>query len=181
MKTCFCLLVVLALAVSVSPQSGRRAREIALPLPPPVAPTTPSLKIGDTPPAVTRELEQNYRCTEDGTLELILNEESAPKAFSARDVDARVTIVSRPTPTYTKEARRNGVQGFVVLRALLSAAARVERLKVMKRLPAGLTEKAIRAACKIKFKPAMKNGQAVSQLVTIEYVFRLAHSSIFGP
>jgi protein TonB len=96
-------------------------------------------------------------------------------------VDTRATILSKPPPAYTKEARRNGVQGFVVLRVLLSADARVDRIRIIKRLPAGLTENAIRAVCRIKFKPAMKNGQPVAQLVTVEYVFRLADSSIFAP
>ena len=44
-----------------------------------------------------------------------------------------------------------------------------------------LTENAIRAACGIKFKPAMKAGKEVSQWVTLQYAFRLANSSIFGP
>jgi hypothetical protein len=52
---------------------------------------------------------------------------------------------------------------------------------VVRRLPYGLTENAIRAACEIKFKPAMKGGQPVAQWVSLQYAFRLAESSIFGP
>jgi hypothetical protein len=48
-------------------------------------------------------------------------------------------------------------------------------------LPFGLTESAIRAACKLEFKPAIKDGQSVSQWVTAEYVFRLPDSRLFRP
>jgi hypothetical protein len=50
---------------------------------------------------------------------------------------------------------------------------------VVRRLPYGLTENAIRVACKIKFKPAMKDGVQVSQWLNVEYAFRLADSSIY--
>jgi len=93
----------------------------------------------------------------------------------------RASITAKPKPSYTKEARRNGIQGFVVLKVLLAARGKISRVRVVKGLPAGLTENAIRAACKMQFKPAMKNGQTVSQWLTAEYVFRLADSSIFTP
>lgn len=180
---CF-VIVILVLSGLVNAQSGRRATRIVVPVPSqPVETSGPTPKPQqDDGPEVTAERNQDYRCTEDGTLARIIDTEGAePQVFSSKEVDTRVTILSKPNPSYTKEARRNGVQGFVVLRTLLSADGRVDRIRVMKRLPAGLTENAIHAACKIKFKPATKGGQAVAQLVTLEYVFRLAHSSIFGP
>ncbi|HKO98974.1 MAG TPA: energy transducer TonB [Pyrinomonadaceae bacterium] len=184
MKTLLSLAVVLVLSMLVSAQSGRRGTQIVAPAsPPPAEVTAPS----STKPqiqhaAVTAEPIQHYRCSEDGSLARIIEaSEVEPKAFSAKDVDARVRIMSRPPPTYTKEARRKGVQGFVVLRALFSANARIDRIRIIKRLPAGLTENALRAACKLRFKPAIKNGKPVAQLVIVEYVFRLAHSSIFAP
>ncbi len=99
----------------------------------------------------------------------------------AKDADERATLTGKPKPSYTKEARRNGIQGFVTLKVLLSARGKVSRIRIVKGLPAGLTENAIRAACKIEFKPAMKSGAPVAVWVTAEYVFRLADSSIFTP
>jgi len=55
------------------------------------------------------------------------------------------------------------------------------RVRVVRGLPGGLTENGIKAACKIEFKPALKAGQPVSQWLNVEYVFRLADSSIFKP
>lgn len=118
-------------------------------------------------------------CTDDGTLARVLDSENSEQILSAKAVDTRVVITSKPKPAYTKEARRLGVQGFVTLKVALSANGRVGRIRVLKRLPAGLTENAIRAVCKLEFKPAIKDGQPVSQWVDVEYVFRLADSSIF--
>jgi protein TonB len=73
------------------------------------------------------------------------------------------------------------VEGLVVLKALLSGDGKLDRVRVVRRLPYGLTENAIRAACEIKFKPAVKGGQPVAQWVSLQYAFRLAESSIFGP
>lgn len=183
MKQFFSIVFVLLLSTVVHAQSGRRAKQIVVPVsPPPEANEATLTKPPDSAPQVTAEPNHFYSCSDDGTLTRIVEtSEAEPKIFSSKEVDARAIIISKPPPTYTKEARRNGVQGFVVLKVLLTAEARVDRIRVTKRLPAGLTENAIRAACKLKFKPAMKNGQSVAQLVTLEYVFRLAHSSIFGP
>jgi TonB family protein len=74
-----------------------------------------------------------------------------------------------------------GIQGVVVLKLLLLPSGKIDRVRVVKRLPYGLTENAIRAACEVKFKPAMKAGKEVSQWATLEYGFRIANSSIFGP
>ena len=142
----------------------------------------PKLLLPPDPLLVTAEKNQDYRCTEDGSLARIIEPDDKEElVVSAKETDVRAAMTAKPKPSYTREARRNGVQGFVTLKVLLSARGKVARVRVVKALPAGLTENAIRAACKIEFKPAMKNGQAVSQWVTAEYVFRLADSSIFTP
>ena len=177
-------LAILVLSSSVYSQSGRRAREIKVPVPPPdqqVNEVKPK-PANDDPPAVTAEKNQDYRCSEDGSLAMILEKDDIGElVLSPKEVDVRAVITAKPKPSYTKEARRNGIQGFVTLRVLLSARGKIARVRVTKGLPAGLTENAIRAACKMGFKPATKNGQAVAQWLTAEYVFRLADSSIFTP
>ncbi len=178
-------LTILILSSSAYSQSGRRVRETKMPPPVPeqeVKEPTPKPASTDEPPPVTAEKNQDYRCTEDGSLARIIEpDDRAELVVSAKEADVRATITAKPKPSYTKEARRNGVQGFVTLKVLLSARGKIARVQVVKGLPAGLTENAIRAACRIEFKPAMKNGQAVSQWLTAEYVFRLADSSIFTP
>lgn len=197
MKWFVSLLAVFLFSSVAYSQSGRRGREIKVPVPPPVQEPAAS-DVAKQPAAsesvassVTAERNQDYRCSDDGTLERIIEtDESAAgdgtkpateRIFAAKETDSRVVITSRPQPTYTKEARRNGIQGFVALKVLLSGNGSVSRIRVLKRLPAGLTESAIRAACKMKFRPALKDGKPVSQWVVAEYAFRLADSSIFRP
>lgn len=178
-------LAILILASATAAQSGRRAREIKVPVPPPeeeIKQPKQEPLTADEPPPVTAEKNQDYRCSDDGSLLRILDADDLGElVVSPKETDTRATITAKPKPSYTKEARRKGVQGFVVLKVLLSARAKVGRIRVVKGLPAGLTENAIRAACKMEFKPALKSGQAVAQWVTAEYVFRLADSSIFTP
>ena len=177
------LLAILALTTFTYSQSGRRAKEVKPPqIVPEVREPAPKPATVEEPPPVTAERNQDYRCTDDGTLARIIDTDDKEElVVSAKESDERATISAKPKPSYTREARRNGVQGFVTLKVLLSARGKVARVRDVKGLPAGLTENAIRAACKIEFKPAMKNRQAVSQWVTVEYVFRLADSSIFTP
>ena len=165
-------------------QSGRRTKETA-PVPPPVKEEKePKSKPAsqEEPPPVTAEKNQDYRCTDDGSLARILETDPIDElVVSAKEVDVRAVITAKPKPSYTKEARRIGVQGFVTLKVLLSAQGKIARVRIVKGLPFGLSENAIRAACKMEFKPAMKDGQPVAQWLTAEYVFRLADSSIFTP
>jgi len=83
----------------------------------------------------------------------------------------KAVILSKPEPSYTEDARRNQVAGTVVLRVVLQASGQVSDIQVVRGLPYGLTERAMEAARRIKFKPATKGGRAVSQFTIIEYSF----------
>ena len=175
------LILILILGTSAFAQSGRRKTAVTSPTPAPTPEEKPS-PAPSLPPRsqVTAEKDQDYSCTDDGTLAHLLNPPQV-EGLSPKEVDVKAEITTRPEPGYTREARKVGVQGVVVLKLLLLGDGKLDRVRVVRRLPLGLTENAIRAACEIKFKPAMKAGQPVAQWVTLEYVFRLANSSIFGP
>lgn len=164
-------------------QSGRRAKAPTPPIPPPVEEVKPPPKSEQPePPPVTAEKNQDYQCTDDGSLVRILDTtHTNERIVSAKEADDPARITKKPAPEYTREARRNGIQGFVSLKVLLAADGKVSRVRVLKGLPAGLTENAIRAACKIQFKPATKDGQPASVWMITEFAFRLAESSIFRP
>ena len=175
------LIVILVFVTTTFAQSGRR--KIAVPTPTPVP--TPEEKPSPTsslPPRVqvTAERGQDYSCTSDGTLAHLLDPPEVA-GFSDKEVDVKAEITAKPLPGYTREARRAGVEGQVILKVLLLANGKLDRVRVVRRLPLGLTENAIHAACEIKFKPAMKAGKEVSQWVTVQYAFRLTSSSIYGP
>jgi TonB family protein len=89
------------------------------------------------------------------------------------NVTQRAVITYKPEPGYSMEARRDNITGVVRLRAVLAADGHVRDIITLKRLPEGLTEKAIAAARQIKFTPANLNGQPVSQFVVLEYYFNI--------
>ncbi|HWS89003.1 MAG TPA: energy transducer TonB [Pyrinomonadaceae bacterium] len=95
------------------------------------------------------------------------------QVFRQAQVKRKAIITSKPEPGYTEEARRNHVTGIVRLRAVLAADGRIKHIIVIRWLPDGLTEKAVEAARRIKFNPALVDGQPVSQFVTLEYNFNL--------
>jgi len=93
--------------------------------------------------------------------------------FSSKKVTHPAFAISRPEPFYTEVARRNQVIGTVVLKAVLASSGKVTNIEVIRELEYGLTEKALEAASKLKFIPAVKDGKFVSQYVQIEYNFNL--------
>ena len=78
-----------------------------------------------------------------------------------------------PEPEYTRAARNAAVRGLVILAAVFSENGTVEDVVVFRGLGHGLTENAIKAAKRIRFQPAIKNGHPVSMKMMIEYAFDL--------
>jgi TonB family protein len=99
--------------------------------------------------------------------------EPQTNAFQGKDVDRKVVIVMKPDPGYSEEGRKNAITGAVLLKAVLTAKGNVENIRVASPLPYGLTEKAMEAAKKMKFIPAMKDGKFVPAAVVLEYHFNL--------
>jgi TonB family protein len=95
------------------------------------------------------------------------------KVFTTREVSRRATILAKPEPLYTEEARKNQITGTVTLRMVLNSNGTVTNIVAVSRLPDGLTEKAIAAARQIRFTPAEKDGRRVSQYATIQYNFNI--------
>ncbi len=98
---------------------------------------------------------------------------NAQTVLTAKQVDVKAIILSKPDPGYTEEARRNLVSGVVVVRAVLAANGKVVAIFPIKGLPNGLTAQAIKAARQIKFIPAIKDGKQVSMAVQVEYNFNI--------
>lgn len=95
------------------------------------------------------------------------------RVFASRETTERARILSKAEPSYTESARKYGVQGTVILRAVLSKEGRVTNIKIVRGLPHGLTQAGIAAAERIEFTPAIKDGHPVSQYIQLEYNFNL--------
>ena len=83
------------------------------------------------------------------------------------------TAVSTPDPEYTEEARRAKTQGTCILWLIVDAAGNPRDIKVIRGLGMGLDQKAIAAVKQWRFKPALKDGQAVNVQISVEVGFRL--------
>jgi TonB family protein len=83
-------------------------------------------------------------------------------------------ILSKPTPTYTPEARNLHIEGEVLLEVTLQASGNLRVLRVVQGLGHGLDDNAVKAAEQIHFKPAMRNGQPADSTVVLHIIFQLA-------
>jgi len=97
--------------------------------------------------------------------------EVAPRSPVPRAVDSKPILLNSPQPRYTEDARKNGVLGVALVRVLVDTDGSVTRAKVIRPLPDGLTEEALRAVYSLKFKPARRDDQPVPfwQNVVIEF------------
>ena len=91
----------------------------------------------------------------------------------ATNVDQRPIPLNNPQPRYTEEARKNKIQGIVLARVLIGPDGSVKKVTITRGLPDGLDEQAIQAAYQLRFKPAMKGGQPVAFLQTVQIEFNL--------
>ena len=170
----FAIILILIFGTSAFAQSGRRKGPVAAPTPTPAPEATPS----PSPSApskllVTAEKDQDYRCTDDGTLAHLLDPPTVT-VFTPKEVEVKAQVTARPEPNYTREARRVGVQGLVVLKLLGLPDGKIDRVRVVRAVPYGLTENAILAACEVKFTPSIKCRQPVAKRITVQYGFLLS-------
>jgi TonB family protein len=85
----------------------------------------------------------------------------------------RPTILHKEKAEYTPEARANKVQGAVVLNVIFGADGAIRILRVVRGLPHGLTGQALKAAQRVRFEPAVKDGKPVDVRGDLEFSFDL--------
>jgi TonB family protein len=98
-----------------------------------------------------------------------------PKVVPAAATSTPVEIISKPVPAYTEEARALKLEGEVLLEVNFAADGRPNIQRVVRGLGHGLDENAVKAAQKIKYKPAKRDGQPVDSVATLHVVFQLAY------
>jgi periplasmic protein TonB len=74
---------------------------------------------------------------------------------------------------YTDEARRRGLKGEVVLELVVRRDGTVSDVKVLRRLGAGLDDRAIQAVRQWRFAPATRRGTPVDVIVEVAVEFNL--------
>jgi TonB family protein len=86
-----------------------------------------------------------------------------------------VEITFKPNPVYTDEARSLKLEGEVLLEVSFSANGTLHVNRVVRGLGHGLDEAAIAAANKIRFKPALRNGQPMDSTAVVHVTFQMAY------
>jgi len=84
-------------------------------------------------------------------------------------------VLSEKKPAYTADAMRAKVQGSVWLECIVMPDGSVGEVKVTRSLDPifGLDQEAIKAAKMWRFRPGMRQGEAVPVIITIELTFTL--------
>jgi len=88
------------------------------------------------------------------------------------DVRAPV-LTEKVEPSYTEEARRAGINGIVIIEAIIGSDGVVKDAHVLKPLPFGLDQAAVDAVKQWKFKPGTLSGQPVDVIFNLTVNFRL--------
>jgi protein TonB len=81
--------------------------------------------------------------------------------------------INRSDPNYTDAARQARIAGMVVVEAIIDKQGNVDNVKVIRGLPAGLSEEAEKAVRKWKFKPGTLNGEPVATIFNLTVTFKL--------
>ena len=110
---------------------------------------------------------------EEPVLRVTFRPPPPPGVFRARGGVTPPTLAHKVNPSYTKEARRQKIQGTVLLYIQVDPAGKATKIRVLHSLGSGLDEKAIEAVRKWKFHPGMKAGKPVTVEAQVEVNFRL--------
>lgn len=86
-----------------------------------------------------------------------------------------VEITYKPNPVYTNEARNLQLEGEILLEVEFGANGQLHVNRVVRGLGHGLDEAAVDAANKMRFKPALRNGQPVNSTAIVHVVFQMAY------
>jgi len=97
---------------------------------------------------------------------------SLPQERPAKDV-TMPTVVREVKPDYPESAKKERIQGNVMLGVVVKKDGTVGDVTVKKSLHPELDEAAVRAMKKWEFKPGTKDGKAVDVTVEVEMTFNL--------
>ncbi len=94
-------------------------------------------------------------------------------AFVTRGHPSAPLVLTREQAKYTDEARRNGIQGIVLLSAVVDEGGKAQEIRVEHSIDPGLDQEAIKAVRRWRFKPGQQDGRPVRVAVHVEITFRL--------
>jgi TonB family protein len=109
-----------------------------------------------------------------GDADVVSASQPKPKSVEPVVKTLPVEITFKPHPVYTDEGRQLKIEGEVLIAVVFSANGQVRIVKVVRGLGHGLDESAVRAAEKIQFKPAVRDGHPADSEAVLHIEFQLA-------
>jgi protein TonB len=82
-------------------------------------------------------------------------------------------LVNRVEPEYTEDARKAGLEGHVVLEAIIAADGTVEDIRVVNSATYSLDQFAMKAVRQWRYKPAFCGDRPVRVYLTVTVTFSL--------
>lgn len=154
--------------VQVTPAAAPPAAAIPVPVPDAEAPQEQTImtqeEISTSTPGVAE--------TGDGPIVVAPSEDAMPKFGDYVYVEELPEAVTRVPPTYPDLAREAGVDGTVMVQALVGKDGKVKDVRVVKSIPM-LDESAKAAVRQWVFKPALSNNKPVAVWVGVPVKFSL--------
>jgi protein TonB len=146
---------------------------------PPEAPPEPQL--AETPQQIPLSADLDVAMGAGGALAgfgevraLTAVENVQEGAFDVADLEKRPEAVSQIPPAYPAELRKAKIEGLVTLVFVLSEEGRVEDPRVEDSSRPEFEKPALEAIRKWRFRPGMKDGQAVRTYIRLPMRFRIS-------
>src|SRR6202166_1329196 len=109
-----------------------------------------------------------------GDADVVAASQPKPKSAEPSPHTLPAEITFKPHPVYSEEGRKLKIEGEVLLDVVFASSGQIHIVKVVQGLGHGLDESAVRAAEKIQFKPALKDGQPADFEAVLHIMFQLA-------
>ncbi len=160
--------------------------EVEAPEPPPPAEEQPEEppppQLTDAPPPINLNVSLEVATGDGGAFGAGFggfgtgDTETALDTFDVGDLERRPEAVVQVAPAYPAELRKARIEGTVTLVFVLSEEGRVDDARVENSSRPEFEKPALDAIRKWRFKPGMKDGQAVKAFMRLPLRFRLSAS-----
>ena len=165
-------------AIDLPPPVEEQAPPPPEPERPPEMPPEPQL--ADTPQQIPLSADLEVAMGSGGALAgfgeiraLTAAENMQSDAFDVADLEKRPEAISQTTPAYPAELRKAKIEGSVTVVCILDEGGRVEEPRVENSSRPEFEKPALDAVRKWRFRPGVKDGQAVRTYIRIPMRFRM--------
>lgn len=135
---------------------------------------SPSLSqaVASTPAKVIDSASTERASLKDAPTPIVRSTPPSTRPLEVSSVFMTANLLSAPKPPYPPDAIFHGIEGTVVLRALISKSGSVESLRIISG-PIGLQQTTLATVQKWRFKPYLVNGHPIEVGTTLNVVFHL--------